>query len=176
MGSIAPQRSAPVKLRTGSQTARRGGEARAICAPARAPGTGVVTRSSSTKNLPRQLLQPHVELPMCEPISLAPEEAASLKNMAARRDLSSGGSSVQCSPLRAPRVQDDAGAKQPMHRLGEGFSGPRSVSTATTHIIHDGINTGGDCASLQKHSYLQGVRVVFRRPPERTHAFQHLYT
>ena len=69
--------------------------------------------------------------------------------MAARRDLSSGGSSVQCSPLRAPCVQDDAGAKQPMHRLGEGFSGPRSVSSATTHIIHDGINTGGKCASLQ---------------------------
>jgi hypothetical protein len=38
--SSRPQRSAPVTLRTGSQTARRGGDARAICAPARAPRTG----------------------------------------------------------------------------------------------------------------------------------------
>ena len=40
VGSIAPQRLASATLRTGSETARRGGDARAICGPARASGTG----------------------------------------------------------------------------------------------------------------------------------------
>ena len=140
VGSIAPQRSPSVTLRTGSQTARRGGDARAIYAPALRPGRGGWHSRVQRKTYPprrRELCrrgQAGGSSGNYRSQSLKVLERA-VKGMGAIADRL-----LRCACKRRLRGGGNDSVREPMHSLGTSWPAHELVQTIQfTHATGSGV-------------------------------------
>jgi hypothetical protein len=108
-------------------------------------GGGAVESGENLSSLP---LQPQMEPPRCGPVSSAPDTKMNRQKMVARRDLSGGGSSVSCVPLRAP---------QRWGRCGCGATHAQADRVLTNGPNRDGHPGNGPCAVSVTHMHAGGL-------------------